>query len=259
MSFDRVADVYDATRALPKGVPDAIAGRVVEATNAGPETRFLELGVGTGRIAEPLIAAGYPYTGVDISADMLARLRAKAGDAPNLTIVEGDVTDLPFPDDSFDVALTVHVLHLVSDWHKALAEARRALTPHGYFIVGHDHSLEGTPARQIRRQWRIFTEEAGGKPREGRVSSEDIYAALIEMGARMAIYHVARWERAVIPADLIELIHARKYSWSWNVSDAVLDEAHGRMLTWAAEQYGDITAPQPDTGEFTLAVATFDS
>src|SRR5581483_8300610 len=118
MSFDRVADVYDATRALPAGVPDAIARRIEEATYAGPGTRFLELGVGTGRIAEPLIAAGYPYTGVDISADMLARLRAKAGNAPNLTIAEADITNLPFPDDSFDVALTVHVLHLVSDWHK---------------------------------------------------------------------------------------------------------------------------------------------
>ena len=64
MSFDRVADVYDATRALPEGVPGAITRRIEEATYAGPETRFLELGVGTGRIAEPLIAAGYPYTGV---------------------------------------------------------------------------------------------------------------------------------------------------------------------------------------------------
>ena len=189
---------------------------------------------------------------------MLARLRTKAGNAPNLTIVEADITNLPFPDDSFDVALTVHVLHLVQDWRKALDEARRVLTPEGYFIVGHDHSLEGTAARKIRRQWRIFAEEAGGKPREGRVTSEDIYAALIGMGARMAIYHVARWERTVIPADLIGLIYARKYSWSWNVSDAVLDEAHHRILAWAEEQYGDTSAPQPDTGEFTLAVATFD-
>jgi len=258
MSFDRVADVYDATRGLPESVADDVAKHLAEAVTAGPETRFLELGVGTGRIALPLIRAGYSYTGVDISEAMLSRLRDKAGNAPNLTIVEGDIGALPFPDGSFDVVLAVHVLHLVPDFRRVLNEARRVLTPNGHFVLGYDGAVGNSPARRIRRQWRVFVDEQDGGQAPRRVSSDDVYAALTEMGGRIALYHVARWERTVVPRDLIALIHQRKYSWTWDIPQPVLDAANTRMLAWTEENIGDLDKPLPAEWEFTLGVTTFD-
>ena len=102
LSFDRVADIYDATRALPDHVLATIAQTIVTATNAAEASRFLELGVGTGRIALPLLQYGFSYTGVDISPAMIDVLRTKAGDFEKLTLVEADVTQLTFADASFD-------------------------------------------------------------------------------------------------------------------------------------------------------------
>ena len=75
LSFDRVASIYDATRKLPTDVSGEITKALLDGIEAAGAERVLEIGVGTGRIARPLIAAGVPLTGVDISSEMMGRLR----------------------------------------------------------------------------------------------------------------------------------------------------------------------------------------
>src|SRR4051794_8638282 len=99
--FDRAAEYYDATRGYAEGSAERIRDAIVAYTGAGRNTRFLELGVGTGRIALPFIRAGYDCTGVDISPAMLARLADKlSGDMGTTTyrfqLREADITALPF-------------------------------------------------------------------------------------------------------------------------------------------------------------------
>jgi SAM-dependent methyltransferase len=53
-----------------------------------PGGRVLELGVGTGRIALPMIGRGFEVWGVDASPEMLQRLKAKPGDENVTTICE---------------------------------------------------------------------------------------------------------------------------------------------------------------------------
>lgn len=83
ISFDRAAEIYDATRALDGGV----AGRITEALRAEIEAanadRVLEVGIGTGRMARPLLRAGLRIVGVDISAPMMARLREQLTPDPH--------------------------------------------------------------------------------------------------------------------------------------------------------------------------------
>jgi SAM-dependent methyltransferase len=85
------ADVYDDWYGDVSDVAATVAA-LRELAGAGP---LLELGVGTGRLALPLAAAGVEVHGLDASEAMLARLRAKpGGDAVTLTL--GDMaTDLP--------------------------------------------------------------------------------------------------------------------------------------------------------------------
>ena len=72
VNFDRAAAFYDATRALPDGVAEQVRDAVLDRVGARPGTRFLEVGVGTGRIALPFVRAGHAYCGVDLSVAMLA-------------------------------------------------------------------------------------------------------------------------------------------------------------------------------------------
>jgi SAM-dependent methyltransferase len=69
------------------------------------EGRVLELGIGTGRVALPLALRGVPVHGIDLSEEMVARLRAKAGaDAIGVTIGDFATTRV---DGTFSLAYLV--------------------------------------------------------------------------------------------------------------------------------------------------------
>src|SRR6476619_7843743 len=61
------------------GDPNVVEPAVALLAELAGNGAALELGVGTGRIALPLIARGVPVHGVDLSEEMVARLRAKPG------------------------------------------------------------------------------------------------------------------------------------------------------------------------------------
>ncbi len=85
---DRIADEYDQLcRALD---PDMVS-LFTKLAHGG---RTLELGIGTGRAALPLVAAGVEVHGIDASEEMVAKLRAKPG-GPEIPVTIGDFADVP--------------------------------------------------------------------------------------------------------------------------------------------------------------------
>jgi trans-aconitate methyltransferase len=77
--FDEpVAARYDASSAA-MFAPDVVGPAVDFLAGLAGSGRALELGIGTGRIALPLSARGVEVHGIDLSAAMLERLRAKPG------------------------------------------------------------------------------------------------------------------------------------------------------------------------------------
>jgi SAM-dependent methyltransferase len=84
-------------------------------------TRILDVGVGTGRLAGPLHAAGFEVVGIDISRKMANRAREKGVNQ----LLLADARFLPFKSEIFDAAICVHVLHLISEWRKVLQEICR--------------------------------------------------------------------------------------------------------------------------------------
>src|SRR5207302_6452953 len=97
--------------------------------------RALEIGVGTGRIALPVVEAGIPLTGIDLSLPMLQRLVEKTErGAPRFSLGIADATTLPFHDDAFGAAYAVHVLHLIPAWRDAIAELVRVVRPGGVIL-----------------------------------------------------------------------------------------------------------------------------
>ena len=90
---ERIADVYDDWFGGVSDVDTTVAF-LDELVSARP-ARFLELAVGTGRLALPLAALGHDVTGIDVSAAMLDRLRANDPQR-RVTTIQGDmVDDLP--------------------------------------------------------------------------------------------------------------------------------------------------------------------
>jgi SAM-dependent methyltransferase len=127
------ADVYDEWY---RDVSDvgATVERVRQLTTHGP---VLELGVGTGRLALPLVDAGLSVVGIDASKEMLDALRAKP-DSRRVLAVLGDMAALPFTS-TFPVVLVAFntLFNLASHDHiaRCFHDVARALTHDGAFVV----------------------------------------------------------------------------------------------------------------------------
>ena len=102
------AAAYDAWYATPLGSAShrIEAALIDELAAPRPGERALDAGCGAGIYTAWLAGRGLAATGLDVDPRMLAAARRKA---PEATLVEGDVTRLPFADGEFDLALAVTV------------------------------------------------------------------------------------------------------------------------------------------------------
>ncbi len=258
LSFDRVAHIYDATRALPPDVVERVADTIVELSGATHESNFFEPGIGTGRIALPFVRRGYSYTGVDLSQGMLAELRAKVADLPHrLSLVEADATSLSFEDGSFDVAITSHVLHLIQDWKTALAEIRRVLRPTGVFFYCYQDPNAPVDRRDLNRQWEAILAAHGLDQRRerGGASKADVLETLRAQGADLEAVTVAEWRAEQTVGELLELYSERVYSSSWRIPDEVFSTAIVELRAWAGRHYESEDVALPSDRRFELVVA----
>lgn len=89
---------------------------------------LLDVACGGGLLA-PHVPAGYRHVGVDLSEPSLA-VAARHG----VQVVHGDVTSLPFEDDSFDVVVAGEIFEHVEELELAVAESIRVLRPGGTFV-----------------------------------------------------------------------------------------------------------------------------
>jgi ubiquinone/menaquinone biosynthesis C-methylase UbiE len=139
--FDAWSRVYDfplVQLAAYRPVHDA----VLQALESEPCARVLDIGCGTGRLAERLVAARGVQSvfGCDFSAGMLAhaaeRLRPDGAAAPaRVALVRGDATYLPFAAASFDAAVSTEAFHWFPDQGAVLRELRRVLRPGGRLLL----------------------------------------------------------------------------------------------------------------------------
>ncbi|NPA34797.1 MAG: class I SAM-dependent methyltransferase [Chlorobi bacterium] len=87
----------------------------------------IEIGAGTGRFALPL--------GIHIGVEP-AQAMAHIAQQRGLSTINATAENLPFPPQSFDLALIVVSICFFSEPHSALKEVYRILTPNGHLIIG---------------------------------------------------------------------------------------------------------------------------
>ena len=107
------------------GIPEDFSGKL------------LEVPVGTGVLTMPVYRdlPDADVTCLDYSADMMAaaRKRAEALGIKNIRFLQGDVGVLPFPDESFDIVLSLNGFHAFPDKEAAYRETYRVLKKRGTF------------------------------------------------------------------------------------------------------------------------------
>lgn len=257
-SFDRVGEIYDATRVLPRHAEQPIAATVACLAHAGPETRFLEPGVGTGRIALPIIRRGYRFTGIDVSNAMLDELRHKLRPEDKVELLNGDVTSLPFPDASFDAVICAHLLHLVRAWKRAIAEMMRVLTAEGVLLYCGERWDENSPRRMVAGEWERLVAEHGGSAAQPGARGEAIRAALRSTGADVETVTAATWRTPTTVGAVMTGYRDRAWSPTWDLSERVHRAAVTDLERSLLERYGSLEATMVDEVVFEVSAARWE-
>ncbi|WP_428685830.1 ArsR/SmtB family transcription factor [Sphingopyxis sp.] len=138
-----VADRYFAEHAAEW---DAIRSRhvaesEVEAAMLGmmtgrPLGHLLDIGTGTGRMAEIFAPTAHRITALDRSPEMLRIARTKlAGQTVPIDLVQGDFLNLPIADASVDSIVIHQALHFAHEPDRVIAETARVLRGDGHLLI----------------------------------------------------------------------------------------------------------------------------
>lgn len=170
LDADAVRTAYRRQAALYDWAFGAVSHRArlaaVKYVNQLPGVRVLEVGVGTG-LALPHYEPMKRITGVDLSADMLVRARARvaARELSNVDmLLEADAEATGLPAGSFDIAAAMFVASVVPHPDRLLAELRRVVRPGGWIVfINHFSAPRGLRLR-IERAMMPLARSVGWNP-----------------------------------------------------------------------------------------------
>lgn len=172
--------------------------RLLEATGAqvAPSETVLDLGCGVGRLTRALAARAAHVHGLDVSAEMLALARRHLADLPNVSLHQGDGTDLaPIADGSVDGVVSLVVFQHIPDPAVTLGYVReigRVLRPGGWaaFQISDDPTIHAgrfaPPARLKVLLGRAPKGQTDAAWRGSAVSPDDVGAAADGAGMDVA-------------------------------------------------------------------------
>ncbi|MEP3656101.1 MAG: methyltransferase domain-containing protein [Litorimonas sp.] len=159
--YDAIATIWDKTLSkfetpeayrilLSKALPDSVLLDDV----ASP--RILDCGVGTGAFlaaCADMVNGNAELHGLDVSKAMLKKAReALKTRGWKGSFSKGDIRQLPYPNNCFDIVLAAHVIEHISDPQIALAEMVRVLKPGGTLLIC--VTRKSVIGRAIQFRWR---------------------------------------------------------------------------------------------------------
>jgi len=248
VSFDRAADYYDSTRALPPEARDALAD--VLAAELSGRGVSLEIGVGTGRISLPLHERGIQLAGADISEAMMRKLIENAGGTRPFPLLLADATRLPLADGTIGAVLACHVLHLIPDWRSALDETMRVLRPGGVLLAEFDErpSRTGPYWREAVRE--AMARHGISRNGPGTRASSDVASHLEGVARQRALPPVAMTETRTL-RHTVEALENQINSWTWPFSPDVMHAAGADIRAWATREGASLDEQVRVTGTIT--------
>jgi phosphatidylethanolamine/phosphatidyl-N-methylethanolamine N-methyltransferase len=110
--------------------------RVIEDLDIEPGAKVLEVGAGTGT-SFPAYPSHCEVTGIDLAPDMLERAQRKIRENgwTHLKVLEMNALELEFPENTFDYVMAFHVVTVVPDPVRMIAEAQRVCKLGGTIVI----------------------------------------------------------------------------------------------------------------------------
>ncbi|WP_028585797.1 class I SAM-dependent methyltransferase [Desulfogranum mediterraneum] len=149
--FDSWTERYDRWFTTPAGrlIKKYEAALLLELLQPLPNEQILDVGCGSGIFTQDVLESGAAVTGIDLSLPMLQRAIARTAGCPFSGLC-GDMTALPFADDSFDRVFSMTAIEFVADAARVTAELERVTRRGGTVVVTTLNSL--SPWAEQRRR-----------------------------------------------------------------------------------------------------------
>ena len=134
MFWDSVAGVYDIfANIINKKTHTGLCSKVGELIQETDEV--LECACGTGLLSGIIAKRCKSLVATDFSLKMLKKASKKHRGYNNIEFKEGNILQIEYPDDSFDVVVAANVIHLLDEPYKALEELNRVCRKGGKIII----------------------------------------------------------------------------------------------------------------------------
>jgi phosphatidylethanolamine/phosphatidyl-N-methylethanolamine N-methyltransferase len=156
-SYRRWAPIYDRTFGA---ITRRGRARAVDYINRR-SGKVLEVGVGTG-LSLRRYRPHLQVTGVDVSAEMLAKARAKAATLPAvIELRQMDARRLAYPDDHFDTVVAMYLVSVVPEPERVVAEMARVCRPGGEVLILNHFARDKGPLSVLERAFAPFANLLG--------------------------------------------------------------------------------------------------
>lgn len=253
VAFDRAAGYYDETRGFPEDVVGQVGDLLVAAGQLMPESRVIEIGIGTGRIALPLGARTGMVAGVDLAPAMLARLLAKRRTQPVFPVC-ADAVQLPYAPQTFDAAVAVHVFHLIPDWRGALRALGRVLKPGGVLLQAWNAIENRDQGRDPL--WTAWDAVVGAvTARTVGVIPAEYDTFLTDNGWQLVRdTQQVRFTRLRTPAVFLDRLERRVWSSMWRLPDELVEQGLAAVRARIDELGLDMDKPAEFDSSFNVQV-----
>ncbi len=219
-NFDRVAEVYDRTRAVPMETITILTREInnkLRTTFGSPPYQILSLGIGSGRVETYLSSPNNHLFGIDISELMLKELKKK-NMVENISILQADACNLPFRG-KFHLTIAVHVIHLIQYQEVFLNEIIRT----SQMVIFGDVFTDAYQSKLYSYFLDILS-TFGWIKKESKSISNYIETTMINQG-----FEVEEFSETIndfqTHASIFESLQKRYFSWLWDVPEPIYQQA----------------------------------
>lgn len=163
---------------LTENLMRAFFQEVLEQLDIGRGVTLLDVGCGSGVAAALAVERGARVSGFDATPELLAFARERA---PSADFQQGDMEQLPYPDDAFDVVTGFNSFQYAANPVNALAEARRVTRPGGSVTIATWGRAERVDLAAVLKAFgSLLPPPPPGAPGPFALSQEGALAALVQ-------------------------------------------------------------------------------
>lgn len=240
INYDEAVAFYDETRGYGDGVVERYRYALLACTGMDPSARILELGIGSGLIAQAFLRAAHDYYGIDLSLGMMRLISGKLEDCSQPLLAQADCAELPFAAASFDIVHAVRVFHHLVDWRDCIDEARRLLQAGGVLVIVENlppADAEPPPWAVVQEKWDEILRRLGvgndGIQHGIWLTDEAISRYIESTGASAETAELLRYrEKPVSPRIMVERRVAGMFSSDWRLPASTRREAARQLVDW---------------------------